>query len=125
MGDTWVTYGLGTALLSTFWGDFPTAAGSGLASAGTQVTISGQHCGPPAAGTTLVIGIDNISLSFKGGTMVPSPDLLLGLPTGGAGNIALPITWPTGLPAGFKLYLQFWQNEPPWSASNGLEVTAL
>ncbi|MHC5209262.1 MAG: hypothetical protein ACYTG2_00920 [Planctomycetota bacterium] len=124
-GDTWVDLGPGTALLSTFWGDLPTAAGSGLASGGSTVTLSASHCGLPFAGTTLVIGLFNISFAFKGGTMVPSPDLLLPLPTGATGNITLPFSWPVGLPPGFKIYLQFWQNEPPWSASNGLEVTAL
>jgi hypothetical protein len=71
-----------------------------------------------------VIGLFNISLAFKGGTMVPSPDLLVQLPTGAAGDFSIPFGWPPGLPAGLKLYLQLWQNEPPWSASNGLEVTA-
>ncbi|MHC5209265.1 MAG: hypothetical protein ACYTG2_00935 [Planctomycetota bacterium] len=124
LSGSWLDLGPGTALASVFWGDLPTAAGSGTASEGSIVTLSALHCGPPSAGTTLVVGLFNISLSFKGGTMVPSPDILLPLPTGAAGDVAIPFAWPAGLPPGFKIYLQFWQNEPPWSATNGLEVTA-
>jgi hypothetical protein len=123
--ETWVDLGPGTALLSASWGDLPTASGSGISCAGSAVTLSADHCGPPFAGTTLVIGLFDISLPFKGGTMVPSPDLLLPLPTGATGGITLPFNWPFGLPAGVTLRLQFWQNEPPFSSTNGLEVTAL
>jgi hypothetical protein len=123
--DTWVSLGDATALLSQSWGDLPVASGAGIACTGSTVTLSVSHCGPPFGVTTLVVGLSNMSLPFKGGTMVPSNNLLLSFPTGATGNTSIPFAWPLGLPPGFKIYLQFWQNEPPWSASNGLEVTAL
>jgi len=122
--DTWVDLGPGTGLASTFWADIPLASGTGAACFGSTVTVSGFHCGAPFAGTNLVVGFSALNLPFKGGTLVPAPDLVIGLPTSINGNISVPFAWPGGVPPGFTFSMQFWQNEPPWSASNGLQVTS-
>lgn len=122
--DSWVDLGVGTGLLSSFWGDVPLATGSGVPCFGSTVTVTAFHCGVPFGGTNLLVGFSSLFAPFKGGTLVPAPDLIIGLPTFADGDISVPFAWPDGIPAGFKLYLQFWQNEPPYSATNGLEVTA-
>jgi len=120
--DTWVD--LGGGLASTHWGVIATAAGTGISCVGQTVSVSCIGCGPPFGTTNLVIGATVINLPFKGGVMVPKPDLYFALPTGAAGDVLLTTPWPVGAPAGFVFTMQFWQNEPPWSASNALEVTA-
>lgn len=125
LAETWVDLGPGTGLLSAFWGDVPFASGTGFACDGNSLTVSVFHAGPPFSLTNMVIGYTAINAPFKGGTMVPDMDVILySLPTGANGDIALPTIWPSGVPAGFTLSMQFWQNEPPWSATNGLQVTS-
>jgi len=76
--------------------------------------------------TTLVVGFAQIAAPFKGGTLVPSPDVLVGgLPTDAQGASTLPFTWPSGVPAGLPLYWQHWIVDETASndlaASNGLQ----
>lgn len=116
---------LGSALAGA--GGAPSLDGSGEPSAGNAivVTIDGL---PPATTTTLVVGFDLLGAPFRGGTLVPSPDLLIGLPTG-AGSVALPAVWPAGVPAGFEIWFQAWTPDASapkgLSASNALRVVAL
>ena len=47
--------------------------------------------------TNLVVGFSQLGAPFKGGTLVPNPDiLLLGLPTGPSGSVPLVAAWPGG-----------------------------
>jgi hypothetical protein len=83
----------------------------------------------PLSTTALVIGFSQLNAPFKGGTMVPFPDLLLqNLPTDATGGLSLTSTWPSGIPAGFPLYFQHWTNDPGahanLSSSNGLRGIA-
>jgi len=76
----------------------------------------------------LVLGLQNISVPFKGGTLVPSPDqLFLGLPTGPQGEIPLTIQVPPVVPPGVALFLQYWITDPAgprgYAASNAVTVT--
>jgi hypothetical protein len=67
----------------------------------------------PNSTTTLVLGLTEIDLPFKGGTLVPSPAVLVyGLPTGLFGTLPLAGSLPASTPSGFGL-----------SASNGLSIT--
>jgi YVTN family beta-propeller protein len=115
-----------------------TDLGSGLA--GTHGVPGLSGCGSLLAGDTvslsltgalentsahLLIGVAAVNLPFKGGTLVPAPDLtLLFLPTGGAGSLELSGPLAPGLPSGFALYLQYWINDPAgpvgFAASNAL-----
>jgi hypothetical protein len=83
----------------------------------------------PGAPLTLVIGAAVLEAPFKGGTMVPFPQLLVsGLFADAAGKLSLSTTWPAGIPSGFLLATQCWivdaAGPAGLSASNGLVLTA-
>ncbi len=83
----------------------------------------------PNSSAALIVGFTAIHAPFKGGVLVPDANLVIpGLPTGPLGVFALPATWPSGIPAGFVLYLQAWVTDAGgplgFSASNGLSGTA-
>ena len=75
----------------------------------------------------LPIGISNLNLPCKGGTLVPSLDLILLFNTSPTGDIVLNAPWPDGIPLGFSIYYQVWQKDAAaikgWAASNGLKST--
>lgn len=85
----------------------PLLQGSGVPSAGKTVKleISGAA---PSAPTTLVIGATQAGLPFKGGLLVPQPNVLLGLVTSPTGGITLSGHWPAGVPAGVPFWMQAW-----------------
>ena len=73
----------------------------------------------------LVIGLSAINVPFKGGTLVPSPDILItGLASNSLGLLSLGGTWPSGIPSGTKFWFQEWITDPAavlgFSATNGL-----
>jgi len=77
--------------------------------------------------THLILGFSAINFGFKGGLLVPAPDLLLlGLPTDGNGELTLGFEWPVGVPSGLNLYFQHWIADPAgpagFAASNGLRA---
>ncbi len=117
---------LGAALAGT--AGEPVLAGTGdlVADQPMSITLDGAL---PSASLTLVVGFSQVLLPFKGGLLVPSPDLIVaGLATGPTGSLTLGATWPTGVPAGFELVLQAWIADPAgpagFAASNGLSGTA-
>jgi len=121
------------------WSD----AGSPLAGTHGPPTLTGS--GPPCAGglvtlaladaleyssAILVVGLSLLDAPFKGGTLVPDPDVLIGpLPIGPAGSLDLTATFPTGLPAGLMLWFQHWIVDPAGpkglAASNAVEAVTL
>ena len=49
---------------------------------------------------------------FKGGVLVPEPDVLLpGLVVGAGNQLQLSGTWPAGTPSGVAVYLQMWVSD--------------
>ncbi|MFT7463000.1 MAG: hypothetical protein ACI9EF_001342 [Pseudohongiellaceae bacterium] len=83
----------------------------------------------PSAGATLVAGLSALNLPFKGGVLVPSPDVLfVGLVTDGLGDIHLVGSWPPGIPPGVSSIFQYWIGDPgatvSFSASNGVAAVA-
>lgn len=78
----------------------------------------------------LVIGLDFVYAPFKGGTMVPRPDVIVsGLLTDEIGELIFTAPWllETQVPTGTRLVFQYWIFNPSWpptgwSASNGLEA---
>jgi hypothetical protein len=73
-----------------------------------EVTIDVWAAGPglPAL---LVVGLSEIGAAFKGGTMVPNPDLLVGpLTTAADGTLEVKGRWPRGLPPGTPVTFQWW-----------------
>lgn len=90
-----------------------------------QLTLGGALAGSPA---TLVLGLSELQLPFKGGVLVPAPDVLVsGLVTDASGNWAASFTWPSGVPTGLALTFQAWLPDPAavagLAASDGLRAT--
>jgi glyoxylase-like metal-dependent hydrolase (beta-lactamase superfamily II) len=102
-GGAWTE--LGAALPGA--GGAPALAGSGSLAGGTlaTLTLTGAAPGAPA---TLVIGLSQLAAPFKGGTMVPQPDVLLPFTTGAGGGVALSAAWPAALPPGTQSFFQWW-----------------
>ncbi len=106
----------------------PSLVGAGVPASGETISLT-IVAGPPSGSATLVVGFLPLNAAFKGGVLVPTPDLLVsGLPLDAAGNAVLPSTWPTGVPAGFRIQLQAWMADAAgpkgFSATNGLRLTA-
>jgi hypothetical protein len=117
---TWKS--VGSALAGT--NGAPTLTGTGLALGGDAVTLS-LASARPAAPSWLIVGFSAANLPFKGGTLVPAPNLVLGpFPTNGVGALVLPGTWPVGVPGLITFWFQTWIQDPAgpagFAASNGV-----
>ena len=76
----------------------------------------------------LVVGLTPLDAPFKGGVLVPEPDLLVfGLPLDATGSLLVSGAFPPDLPAGIDLYVQMWIEDGGavhgLSASNALLAT--
>jgi hypothetical protein len=89
---------VGSPWLMTFG---PLTAGSTV-----ELSLSGALPGAPAV---LVLGLSELYAPFKGGTLVPHPDFVLGpfvvQPDGG---LALSGHWPLGVPSDVLIGVQWW-----------------
>ena len=105
----------------------PELSGTGLLLPGSPVTISLAEAAPLAA-SFMFIGASELGVPFKGGTLVPHPDLIQGpLVTDAGGGLSLASKWPPGLPSGTELWFQMWITDAGaphgFSASNALKAT--
>ena len=99
----------------------PALDGNGTLQPGTNMSIVISDA-LPGAPATLVVGLSELGAPFRGGTLVPNPDVVLGgLVIGGSGDLVLPASWPVGIPAGVQLYLQAWIEDA--GAVKGLAAT--
>ena len=119
----WADLGLGLGGLT----GVPGLAGSGTLVASTPVGLhlSGAR---PLAPVVIVIGFTQINAPFKGGTLVPSPDVLIfGFTSNALGLLNLGGTWPSGFPSGTQIWFQEWITDAVgpmgFSATNGLRAT--
>ncbi|HTE06631.1 MAG TPA: hypothetical protein VK824_10575, partial [Planctomycetota bacterium] len=98
----------------------PQLAGSGplTAGSGNQLLLTG---GKPSSVAVLVFGFSAAPVPFKGGTLVPVPQLLLPLATDASGATTLAFAWPAGASAGTTLCFQLWIEDG--GASNGLSAS--
>ncbi len=124
LGGAWTW--LGQALAGT--GGFPVLSAFGDLSPGSAVSFALTQARPDAA-AYLVLGLSDLSAPFKGGVLVPAPDVVLaGLATDGDGALALADTWPAGVPSGFTFRAQTWIADPVglagFAASNAVAGTA-
>ncbi len=120
--DHWTRVGLATGGSN----GVPQLRGSGPLTAGSTTTLTYTH-GKPAASTYLVVSPFALLAPFKGGTLVPNPDVLIILVTDGAGGFSPSAPWPAGLPGGLNIWFQAWQQDVTgffsWISSNGLRAT--
>ena len=117
---TWADLGQGLAGSA----GIPMLAGSGELSGGSLVTVQASRA--LALSTAwFVLGLAKLQAPFKGGTLVPSPDLYAPVPVNGTGQASVSFTWPVGIPAGLPTYYQVWVVDPSgpkgFAASNGLQ----
>lgn len=106
----------------------PILAGSGTLCPGDAFSLSLTQARPNTT-AALIIGVSAINAPLLGGTLVPSPTIVvMGLPTGPAGAIAINSSLASALPPGLIVYLQYWITDAAGifgvSASNGLKMTA-
>lgn len=126
------------------------AAGSGISTIAGGVpglfgvpsfTVSGTPCegetlnfsmiGPFNQIASLVVGVSELGAPFKGGVLVPDPappGTIVAIPTGLFGLVQFSATWPTGLPPGFEVFLQFWIPDTVavdgFTATDGVRIKA-
>ena len=86
----------------------PQLEGDGPLTGGSTATLTVTDALPNGS-ATLLVGVSDINAPFKGGVLVPAPDILLGgLPVNGSGQLVVAFPWPAGLPAGVELFWQVW-----------------
>ena len=105
----------------------PTLNGTGTMTAGSTVTLTLANA-IPVGTTNLVIGLSLLEAPFRGGVLVPSPDVLfLGLPLDFT-TLEVSFTFPSGVPSGTQLFYQHWVEDftgpAGFSASNGIVGTS-
>ncbi len=118
---------LGNALAGTY-GD-PVLEGFGLLGPGDPYSLNLTNARETAF-TTIFVGSSTAYLPFKGGVLVPSPNLILpGLFTQADGTLTIAGTIPAGLPSDFSFYVQIWLVDggaiQGFAASNALEAMTL
>jgi hypothetical protein len=122
--DPWIDHGFGL----TDDVPEPRLCGWGVMTEGWPVSLK-LYQAPPHSLGGLVIGLTTLFSPFKGGTLVPTPDLILPVVADGFGEAYLSSGWvPDGmLPSRMPFYFQHWiidPTQPPagWAATNALEV---
>ncbi|MGQ0553760.1 MAG: hypothetical protein ACT4PU_11150 [Planctomycetota bacterium] len=123
--DAWQNLGHG---LAGVYG-VPPLVGLGTLVPGSAFTLSlvdAQELAP----AFLVVGFSAGYFPFKGGVLVPSfipSAYFVPLSTGPTGRIILSGLWPSGLPSGLELFLQYWIADAAgpagFSASNAVSAT--
>jgi hypothetical protein len=108
----------------------PQLVGTGTLEDGDPITINLTNAREVST-AYLVVGFQTLNLPLYCGTLVPdyaSPNgLFVTLATNGVGELPIANTWPSGVPSGFELILQYWINDPAslcgLSASNAIKGT--
>lgn len=105
----------------------PVIDGSGPLLGGEPCSITLQQALPNTT-AWFVLGASALLSPFKGGVLVPNPDIFLPLPTSATGELELTTTWPVGVPSGSAFFTQWWVQDPAgplgFAASRGLQGTA-
>lgn len=105
----------------------PQLSAAGTLLPGKLVTLQLTH-GKPLTLGALVLGASQAFVPMAGGTLVPSPDAVISLPTDASGAGVLSGAWPVGVPSGAIVSLQWWAADAAgvkgFAASNGLGMLA-
>lgn len=100
----------------------PLMVGCGTLEPGTMLRLTLGNA-LPGSTAWFVVGASALNAPFKGGMLVPFPDLFIGLPTT-ASLLHLPATWPSNVPGGFSVFVQAWvvdaSGPAGFTASNAL-----
>ena len=120
----WTNFGQSLAGIG---GTYPLLLGDGSIEPGSPGSITLTKA-KPSAPAYLIAGAVTLDAPFKGGTMVPQPQLLIPLSTNPSGSRVLSwLHWPAALPSGTELLLQYWIVDPAgpagFSASNALQAS--
>jgi len=106
----------------------PVLSAQGALKSGEVVALTLANAASNAT-SGLFIGAANASAPFFGGTLVPSPNILIIIPTGASGGYILPGLYPAGVLAGIPLYFQSWVIDPTGpqghTASNAITATTM
>ena len=104
----------------------PALVGSGPLTPGSTLTLDLSQALPSTL-ITLVVGLNALNAPFKGGMLIPAPDLMATITTSPLGQVSMSSTWPSGVPTGTALFMQFWMADAAgiqgFAASNGLQAT--
>lgn len=105
----------------------PQLVGIGTLIGGAPVSLGLSNARPNST-AVLVLGVSLLSAPFKGGILVPTPDLIVaGLTTDGSGALHIDFLWPAAIPSGSMFWVQLWVIDPAgplgFSASNGIQGT--
>lgn len=116
-GPVW--YDLGSGLPGANGIPHLSGAGSLLGGSSGSLTVTGAM---PSAPSVLFVSVTSTPVSFMGGSLVAYPVVLaVNLMMSGSGSVALPFTWPSGIPANFSMYMQLAVADP--GAPNGVALT--
>jgi hypothetical protein len=115
---------LGNALAGT--AGLPSCEGTGFLAGNDPIALNLANA-RAFAPSWLVLGLSDLSAPFKGGVLVPMPDLPLAFTTDGFGEAELSALWPPGVPSGESFWSQWWVQDPVgpkgFAASNALKAT--
>lgn len=128
VGTTWAS-----VLPATAWGNLgfakagvaglPALSAQGLLAPASPNRLDLTHAAPGGL-ATLVFGLVTLDAPFKGGTMVPLPQLFALMPVSGSGAASLAFKLPPGVPSGTGMVFQCWIQDVAathgLAASNGL-----
>ncbi|TAJ10124.1 MAG: PEP-CTERM sorting domain-containing protein [Planctomycetota bacterium] len=118
-GATWSDLGQGLAGVS----GVPLLTSDGTLAAGSTVRVQLSGTAPSSL-AYYAIGFSALNVPLLGGVLVPTPELVIAAATSASGGHVLGATWPAGIPAGAKVYLQAWTLDAAaaqgWSSSNAV-----
>jgi hypothetical protein len=103
----WTSLGQG---LAGTGGVVPCLVGSGPMTGDSQLEFS-MSDGLPLASTWLLAGFSELSQPFKGGVLVPTPELVLPLALDAQGAFDLAVLMPPVVPQGLPIYAQAWTQD--------------
>lgn len=106
----------------------PTMVGGGDQTVGSLTTLDVSSAAPSAS-AWLIVGLSDLSAPFKGGVLVPNPDIIIGpFGTSAGGALSLSSSWPPNVPSGTEAWWQMWIQDAAavknFSATNGLLSTS-
>lgn len=115
---------LGPALAGTRGEPRLGAVGTGLAGSPFALLLRRAL---PNAPLVFALGTTTVNLPLFGGTLVPSPQMMVPGNADSIGAAALSLPWPAGIPRGSDLFAQSWildaRGPQGLASSNGLRVT--